>query len=63
MLRGEISDGVTLNGERVSGVNQMLGQKLEKQSTAGIGEGVALGRLDGVTTGDLLSPSGNVESC
>jgi len=62
VLRGEISDGVTLNGERVSGVNHMLGQKLEKQSTAGIGEVVALGRLDGVTTGDLLSPSGNVEA-
>lgn len=62
VLRGEITDGMTLNGERVSGVNRMLGQKLEKQSTAGIGEVVALGRLDSVATGDLLSPSGNVEA-
>ncbi len=60
--RGEISDGMTLNGKRVSGVNRMLGQKLEKRSTAAIGEVVALGRLDGVATGDLLSQSGAIEA-
>ncbi len=60
--RGEISDGMTLNGERVSGVNRMLGQKLEKRPTAAAGEVVALGRLDGVATGHLLSPSGTVQA-
>ena len=49
---------MTLNGERVSGVNRLLGQKLEKQAKAGVGEVVALGRLDGAHTGSLLSPSG-----
>ena len=60
--KGEISDGMTLNGERASGVNQMLGQKLEKKSKAGVGEVVTLGRLDGVATGNLLSASGNVKT-
>jgi elongation factor G len=56
--QGEIVDGMTLNGERISGVNRMLGQKLEKQAKAGVGEVVALGRLDGTHTGSVLSPSG-----
>jgi elongation factor G len=56
--QGEIIDGTTLNGERVSGVSRMLGQKLEKQAKAGVGEVVALGRLDGARTGSVLSPSG-----
>ena len=56
--QGEIIDGMTLNGERVSGVSRMLGQKLEKQAKAGVGEVVALGRLDGAHTGSVLSPSG-----
>jgi elongation factor G len=59
IFRGEIADGMTLNGERVSGVNRMLGQKLEKQASAGLGEVVALGRLDAAATGALLSTSGN----
>jgi elongation factor G len=58
IFRGEIADGMTLNGERVSGVNRMLGQKLEKQAAAGLGDVAALGRLDGAATGALLSPSG-----
>lgn len=58
--RGEITDGMTLNGERLSGISRLLGQKTEKRSRAEAGEVVALGRLDGVATGDLLSPSGTV---
>ena len=55
---GEISEGMTLNGERVSSVNRVLGQKLEKQARAGFGEIVAIGRLEGARTGSMLSPSG-----
>ncbi|HYN37823.1 MAG TPA: elongation factor G, partial [Rhodospirillales bacterium] len=58
VFTGEIADGMTLNGERVSGVNRMLGAKLEKLAKAGVGEVVALGRLDGAQTGAVLSPSG-----
>jgi elongation factor G len=56
---GEIADGMTLNGDRVSGVNRALGVKLEKVAKAGTGEVVALGRLDSAATGAVLSPSGN----
>lgn len=58
VFAGEITDGMTLNGERVSGVSRMLGQKLEKVTKASLGEVVALGRLDGAQTGAVLSPSG-----
>ena len=59
---GEITDGMTLNGERVSGVNRVVGQKLEKQAKAVVGDVVALGRLEGVHTGALLSASGKAEA-
>jgi elongation factor G len=55
---GEVTDGATLNGDRISGVLRVLGSKLEKQGKAILGEVVALGRLDGAHTGDLLSASG-----
>ena len=57
--RGEIADGMTLNGQRVSGVSRMLGAKADKVTKAGLGEVVALGRLDEATSGDLLSPAGD----
>lgn len=59
--RGEVADGVTLGGERVSGVSRMLGTKTEKQAKAAAGEVVALGRLDSASTGTLLTPSGKDE--
>lgn len=62
VFSGDITDGMTLNGERVSGVNRVLGQKLEKVAKAGIGEVAALGRLDGAQTGAVLSPSGKAEA-
>jgi Translation elongation factors (GTPases) len=58
VFEGEISDGMTLNGDRISGVNRALGQKLEKQPKAGVGEVAALGRLEGAQVGQVLSPSG-----
>ena len=56
--RGEIADGMTLNGQRVGGVSRMLGARAEKVAKSGPGEVVALGRLDETATGDLLAPSG-----
>jgi len=58
---GEISDGMTLNGTRVSGLNHALGQKHEKINKAGTGEIAALGRMEKVVTGATLSASSNVE--
>lgn len=60
VLSGEISDGMTLNGTRVSGVNRLLGQKMDKTSKAGAGEVVALGRMEDVLTGHTLTEAGDV---
>lgn len=49
--RGEVVDGQTLNGNRVSGLYRMLGSQQVKQPKAGIGEIVALGHLDNLRTG------------
>ena len=56
--RDGIRDGESLNGNRVSGVYAILGSKLDKRSNADAGDVVALGRLDKVVTGDILTPSG-----
>jgi len=55
--RGEVKDAMTLNDHRVSGVHRMLGAKTEKLDKAVAGDVVALGRIDGVDTGDALSES------
>lgn len=57
--RGTVNDGMTLGGERVSGVFRMMGHNQEKLSQAAPGEVVALGRLDKAATGDLLTDKGN----
>jgi elongation factor G len=56
--RGEIADGATLNGERVSGLSRMLGHQQTKLAKATAGMVVGLGRLDKAKTGDALTPSG-----
>lgn len=56
VFEGEITDGMTLGGERISGVNRVLGQKLEKLPKVGLGEVAALGRLDGAQVGQILTP-------
>ncbi len=57
--RGVVKDGMTLNGERVSGLHSALGQKHEKLSQAGAGQIAAFGRMDKVATGAALSESGD----
>ncbi len=59
---GEISDGMTVNGCRVSGLFTLFGQKQDKLAKAGAGAVVALGRMDAVATGDLLSPTGSAKA-
>jgi elongation factor G len=58
VLRGEVHDGMLLAGSRVSGLYRMHGSSHEKTDHAGLGEVVALGRLEAAHTGQLLSPSG-----
>ncbi len=56
--RGSVKEGANLNGERVGGLYRMSGMIQNKVGEAGRGEVVALGRMEGVRTGDILTPSG-----
>ncbi len=56
--RGEVKDGDTLGDERVSGLYRLMGAENQKTAAAGPGELVALGRMDQVMAGDLLTESG-----
>lgn len=58
--RGTVKDGEVLNGAKVSGIYAATGAKLDKRPSAGPGEVVALGRMDPIQTGDVLSPSGGM---
>ena len=55
--RGKLADGMTLGGSRVAGITRLKGHEMAKLRQAGIGEVVALGRMDDVATGRLLSTS------
>lgn len=57
--RGAVTDGMTLGGERVSGVYRMMGHNQEKLPAANPGEVVGLGRLDKAATGDVLTDKAN----
>ena len=53
--RGELTEGMTLNGQRPSSMTHPFGAKQDKALKAGLGEIVALGRMDSTRTGDVLS--------
>jgi elongation factor G len=53
--QGTLTDGITLNGVRVGGLYELTGQQQRSLSEAQAGSIVALGRLDGIKTGDTLS--------
>ncbi|MHA1536077.1 MAG: elongation factor G [Alphaproteobacteria bacterium] len=55
---GQIADGDHLNEARVSGLLRMKGHAHDKLHKAAAGEVVALGRMEPVKTGDVLTPSG-----
>jgi elongation factor G len=59
VLAGKLTDGMTLNGQRVAGLMRPKGNVLEKVPQAGFGEVVAIGRLEQAKTGDLLLPEGS----
>ena len=58
---GEMRDSMQLGGERVGGLFRMFGHDQEKVDTAGLGDVVALGRLEEVKTGDVLTEAGRGE--
>jgi elongation factor G len=56
--QGTLSDGMSLNKVRVSGIYRLMGQQQTSLAQASAGEIVALGRLEGIQTGDTLSTNG-----
>ncbi|MFN7959562.1 MAG: elongation factor G [Holophagaceae bacterium] len=59
--RGEVVDGSSLVGNRVSGINKLFGAQQLKQQKASVGEVVALGRMDDVKTSDVLTPTAKLD--
>jgi elongation factor G len=60
--QGTVKDGIALNEVRVGGVYRLMGQQQSSLGTASAGEIVALGRLEGIKTGDTLSDSKNFKA-
>ena len=56
---GEIKEGMTLNGQRVSSLFRMMGHDQQKIPKAAAGEVVGLGRMEEAITGDTLSDTGS----
>ncbi|MDX1400893.1 MAG: elongation factor G [Kiloniellales bacterium] len=55
---GGIKDGASIGDERVSGIFTIMGGENQKVAEAHEGELVALGRMDSLGTGDLLTENG-----
>ncbi|MGL5075516.1 MAG: elongation factor G [Waterburya sp.] len=53
--QGELTDGMSLNGERIGGIYQLMGQQQIAVQQATVGEIVALARLETAKTGDTLT--------
>lgn len=60
--RGTVTDAASFGSEKISGLYRVSGPSYTKIPSAGEGELVALGKLDGVATGDILTPSGSVRN-
>ena len=60
--RGELTEGIILNGVRAAGIYRPFGQQQQQLTSAGIGEIVALARMEGIKTGDTLTADGRVEA-
>ncbi|HEY1796316.1 MAG TPA: elongation factor G [Stellaceae bacterium] len=56
--RGQIAEGNVLDGTRVAGVLKLVGANQEKVASAKIGEVVGLARMEEISTGQVLTPSG-----
>jgi elongation factor G len=55
---GILTDGAVLNGVRAGGLYRLMGQQQQSLNEARAGEIVAVGRLEGIKTGDTLSNNG-----
>ncbi|WP_017293999.1 elongation factor G [Geminocystis herdmanii] len=57
--QGKLTDGMTLNGVRVGGMYRLMGSQQKSLNSAEVGEIVALGRLEGIKTGETLTDTSN----
>lgn len=57
--QGQLSDGMILNNVRVGGLYRLFGQQHSSISQAVAGEIVALGRMEGIQTGQTLTSNGS----
>ena len=60
--QGELTEGITLNGERTSGIYRLQGQQQTPLQRAAAGSIVALGKLENAVTGDTLSDATSISS-
>jgi elongation factor G len=60
--RGGIKEGETMGGVRIGGIARLVGNNQKKVDKAGLGDVVALQRMEDIHTGDVLTPSGNAPS-
>lgn len=58
--QGTLTDGMVLNGVRTGGIYQLQGQQQQTLTEAAAGSIVALGRMEGIQTGDTLSTDGEL---
>ncbi len=59
---GNISEGGTIAGARLTGLYNLFGEKHDKLAKAGPGSVVALGRMDNAERGDVLTTNGKGEA-
>jgi elongation factor G len=53
--QGQLTDGMTLNGQRLGGIYRLMGNQQKSLTKAQVGEIVALARLEGIKTGETLT--------
>ncbi|BAQ62634.1 translation elongation factor G-related protein [Geminocystis sp. NIES-3708] len=58
--QGNLIDGMTLNGVRVGGIYQLMGSQQKSLNWANTGQIVALGRLEGIKTGDTITDASSL---
>ncbi|HEY9693142.1 MAG TPA: elongation factor G [Oculatellaceae cyanobacterium] len=56
--KGTLTDGIVLNGVRAGGLYRLMGQQPVSVNEAQAGSIVAVGRLEGIKTGDTLTTAG-----
>ncbi len=55
--QGKLTDGMTLNGQRIGGIYRLMGSQQKPLTMAEVGEIVVLARLEGIKTGETLTDS------